>query len=97
MSDVFHWVSVGALPLAAAMIGFLIVHGLDERVTDESASLDGKTLLICGLVVVVCSLQLGGQPVIAPLWLQYVLLIGIALLVGAAARYLIGRLSKRHR
>ncbi|WFR66655.1 hypothetical protein P9139_18195 [Curtobacterium flaccumfaciens] len=97
MSEFFHWISVGALPVASAMIGFLIIHGLDERGTEESTGIDGKTLLICGLVVVVCSLQLAGQPAITPLWLQYVLLVGTALIVGALARYVLGRLSARHR
>ncbi|MBT2502892.1 hypothetical protein [Curtobacterium sp. ISL-83] len=96
MSGFFHWVSVGALPLASAMVGFLIIHGLDERGTEESAGIDGKTLLICGLVVVVCSLQLAGQPAIDPLWLQYFLLVGTALVAGAVARYVLGRLSTRH-
>lgn len=97
MSDFLHWVSVGALPLAAAMVGFLIVHGLDERGTDESAGLDGKTLLICGLVVVVCSLQLAGRPAFGPLWLQYVLLGLVPVFVGAVVRYVLGRVSMRHR
>lgn len=95
VSDFFHWVTVGALPLASAMIGFLVVHGLDARGTDASTGTDGKTLLICGLVVVVCSLQLVERPVVDPLWLQYVLLIGAASIAGAVARYVLGRVSAR--
>lgn len=97
MSDFLHWVSVGALPVASAMIGFVLVHGLDDRGTEESTGVDGKTLVFCGLVVLVCSLQLAGQPAVHPIWLQYVLLVGAPLALGAVARYFLGRLSTRQR
>jgi hypothetical protein len=97
VSEFLHWLFIGALPVASAMIGFLIVHGLDERGTEESTGIDGKTLLTCGIVVVVCSLQLAGRPAIDPIWLQYVLLVGAALVVGAVTRYVLGRLSTRQR
>lgn len=93
MDDFLYWISIWALPLASAVIGFM-VHLM---ATVDEGRIDPGPLVIWSLVVVLTSLGLVSKPIIEPLWLQYVLLVGVAGLVGYLALFLLEYLARRQR
>lgn len=91
MEEFLRWVSVPALPLASLIVGFLTSLTL----MSEREKRPGVGTIALGLVVVfLCAIQLVSDPVIDPIWLQYLLLIVVAGAVGAAIPPLF--LRKRH-
>ncbi|RWZ59627.1 hypothetical protein ELQ92_12435 [Labedella populi] len=54
----------------------------------------GGLLLVWGFVVLITALQLVGHPAIQPLWLQYLLLVGVAGTLGAVVPLFLFRSRK---
>lgn len=96
MDDFLRWLAVGVLPLASLTVGFVIHQSLDHQSSEASRRLDGKTLLIALVLIITCSLRLVGQPIIEPLWLQYVLLIPGSMALGLTLRALLTRTAAEH-
>ncbi|MBO3663898.1 hypothetical protein [Microbacterium stercoris] len=87
-------IAAGALPLCSVLLGAWFV-GLSEVPKDspeqKPTRIDAGTPARLLVVIVGASLMLVGEPVIAPLLLQYLLLIAAPLLLGAAGRVGLGR------
>ena len=93
MEHFHYWISIFALPLASASIGFM-VHLM---ATVDEGRISPQPLVLLSIVVVLASLNLVSKPVIEPLWLQYLLLIGVAAGVGYLALFLLEYLVRRQR
>ena len=93
MEDFLYWISIWALPFASASIGFM-VHLM---ATVDEGQISPQPLVPASVIVVLTSLGLVSKPVIEPLWLQYVLLIGVAAGVGYLSLFLLEYLVRRQR
>ncbi|ALE04647.1 hypothetical protein AL755_03230 (plasmid) [Arthrobacter sp. ERGS1:01] len=93
MEDFLFWISIWALPLASASIGFM-AHLM---ATVDEGQISPQPLVPLSIVVFMASINLVSKPVIEPLWLQYVLLIGVAAGVGYLALFLLEYLVRRQR
>jgi hypothetical protein len=79
MGEFLRWIGAVGLPFASFGLGFFIalrmMHTGKERLSGIGAML---------VTVILCGMQLISEPVIEPIWLQYVLLLVLPLLGGAA-------------
>ncbi|MCK2035772.1 hypothetical protein KZC51_06445 [Microbacterium sp. SSW1-49] len=79
MGDFLRWIGAIGLPFASLGLGFFValrmVHTGKERLT-------GLGTMIAA--VILCGIQLISEPVIEPIWLQYVILFILPALGGAA-------------
>ncbi|WP_271177047.1 hypothetical protein [Leifsonia poae] len=95
MQGFLNWISIGALPLASASIAFVALLMLDHNASESSRRDGARAIIITGVIALVCSLYLAGAPVIQPMWLQYLILIGGAFCVGILIHLLVSRLFGR--
>jgi hypothetical protein len=93
MENYLFWISIFALPFASASIGFM-VHLM---ATVDEGQISPQPLVLLSIAVLMASLNLVSKPLIEPLWLQYVLLIGVAACLGYVALFLLEYLVRRQR
>lgn len=79
MGEFLRWVGAVGLPFASFGLGFFVALCLTNRGTERLAGLGGMIV-----AVVLCGIQLISEPVIHPIWLQYLILFLIPTLGGAA-------------
>lgn len=81
MTEFLRWLGAVGLPFASFGLGFSIALLIISPRKARGGVIG--TLIISAAATFICAIQLIADPVIDPIWLQYLVLIGVPFVIGA--------------